>query len=370
MWICIAIGIGSFILLGWILTPGNCDVCNVPIKKLSYKWTTQSGRLTVCPNCNRQFEQQRSRAAVAHFNSSRIPNSGQTSPALNSSSYYQPPHRRRGALAVLYKLVYGVGLFSLVAIVAVAAVFVGQWYFSNSPNEITSPPPPTATANPKSSPTTSGWPRSITTPPHSFSWTLVENWNPSGVYARYIVKTSAQNEAELRQVKDEVHSELKGPEAFQVDFLPTAAPTPPALDAMINAPESDKTYDKFDESLKASYSFNISSGLDEMDVYEDRNKKLNVPDAKAFEVYTAGSNAMRMAVVRIKEPRGRDLDNLVKLYEGKFSNPKTLVIYFTSSSEHWRRFPRVYPSEMPIQIDIVYERVNEKARFVPASQFK
>ena len=58
-------------------------------------------------------------------------------------------------------------------------------------------------------------------------------------------------------------------------------------------------------------------------------------------------------------------------YEQTYSRPETLVIYFVTTGSKWSKYPRVYPTQMPKQIEMVYERVGSKpARFVEGSQFK
>lgn len=40
-----------------------CDVCGIKLKRSAYVWYVDKKKRTVCPNCNRRFERQQSKAA-------------------------------------------------------------------------------------------------------------------------------------------------------------------------------------------------------------------------------------------------------------------------------------------------------------------
>jgi len=51
--------IGGFILLailGAILKPHRCDICNIRFKRKYYTWTIEGKKQHLCPNCSSKME--------------------------------------------------------------------------------------------------------------------------------------------------------------------------------------------------------------------------------------------------------------------------------------------------------------------------
>jgi hypothetical protein len=195
-------------------------------------------------------------------------------------------------------------------------------------------------------------------------WEIIDQWKPSGVFARYMVRTAAKTEAEFRFVIQSIKQQYPDASNFDVDFISEGTPKPPSLTEMINAGDKDKRYDAYDATVIARFDG------DKLDIYSDRANALPIEGVHAVELYPSQVLNLYSVVVRVDKSDQVSLKKVADFYENLYGRPEGLTIYFTTSETKWDEYPRVYPASVPKEIVMVYSRYHNGGEFVAGSKFK
>jgi hypothetical protein len=160
-------------------------------------------------------------------------------------------------------------------------------------------------------------------------------------------------------------STLRG---FDIDFFPLSAPNPEKLATYLNVHDDrpDDASDTWDDNEIARYE---DSG-DHVEIYLAAPKPLPIPGVNAVELYPSQVLNTKSVVVRVDSLAQSSLQKVVDYYEQTYNHPEGLTVYFTASDTKWRKYPRVYPRNVPTEVPMVYSRYKDMARFMPGAQFK
>lgn len=231
-----------------------------------------------------------------------------------------------------------------------------------TPNEFLSPKSQNMTPNQAVTPADSN--RLDSAP---MSWKQIDEWRPSAIEARFVVKTNAKNEVEFYRITEEYRIKAAGSYAFTIGFFPDTVPNPLPLAQYISGNSDD---DSWDDNEIAQYDCNLS-GKGYLDLYQETPKALPVSGIEATELYTSEVIDLHNAVVRVNSYEQSALAKVAEYYEAAYSHPKGLTIYFTTTTTKWRKYPRVYPASIPPEIGMVYSRNGSApGEFVEGNKFQ